>query len=104
MKIFGSLRCQERGNHIATTEVKSKSTNSGTPLIIGITERGGKDVAGLRLRLTLEPLCYHAGSILNAVPGSLRIPFDRPLHRRLQGDPGVTTLEAHQHMVSHRLC
>jgi hypothetical protein len=56
------------------------------------------------LRLTLEPLCYRVGSILNAVPGSLRRPFDGPLHRRLQGDAGVTALEAHQHVVSHRLC
>jgi hypothetical protein len=32
---------------------------------------------GLRvLRLTLEPLCYRAGSILNVIPGSLRRLFD----------------------------
>jgi hypothetical protein len=47
------------------------------------------------LRLTLEPLCYRAGSILNAVPGSLRRPFDGPLHHRLQGDAGVTAPKAH---------
>jgi hypothetical protein len=47
------------------------------------------------LRLTLEPLCYRAGSILNVIPGSLRRPFDGPSHRRLQGDTGVTTPEAH---------
>jgi hypothetical protein len=52
----------------------------------------------------LEPLCYRVGSILNAVPGSLRRPFDETLHHRLQGDAGVTASEAHQHMVSHRLC
>jgi hypothetical protein len=54
--------------------------------------------------LMLEPLCYRVGSILNAVSGSLRIPFDGPLHHRLQGDTGVTAPEAHQHVVSHRLC
>jgi hypothetical protein len=60
---------------------------------------------GLRvLRLMLELLCYCVGSILNAVPGSLRRPFDGPLHRRLQGDAGVTAPKAHQHMVSHHLC
>jgi hypothetical protein len=36
---------------------------------------------GLRvLRLTLEPFCYRAGSILNAIPGSLRRPFNGTLH------------------------
>jgi hypothetical protein len=60
---------------------------------------------GLRiLGLTLEPLRYHASSVLNAVPDGLRRPFDGPLHHRLQGDGGVTTSEAHQHVVSHRLC
>jgi hypothetical protein len=60
---------------------------------------------GLRvLRLTLEPLCYCVGSILNAIPGSLRRPFDGPSHHRLQGDAGVTAPKAHQHMVSHRMC
>jgi hypothetical protein len=44
-KKFRSLWCQEPRNHITTTEVKSKSTNSGTTLIIGITERGGKAAA-----------------------------------------------------------
>jgi hypothetical protein len=34
---------------------------------------------GLRvLRLTLEPLCYRVGSILNVVPDSLRRPFESP--------------------------
>jgi hypothetical protein len=62
-------------------------------------------VEGLRvLSLMLEPLCYRSGSILNVVPSSLRKPFYGPLHRRLQGDAGVTTSEAHHHMVSHRLC
>jgi hypothetical protein len=60
---------------------------------------------GLRvLRLTLEPLCYRADIILNAVPGSLRRSFDGSLHRRLQGDAGVTAPEAYQHVVNHRLC
>jgi hypothetical protein len=52
----------------------------------------------------LEPFCYRTGNILNAVPGSLRKPFDGPLHHRLQGDDGATTPEVHQHVVSHRLC
>jgi hypothetical protein len=35
------------GNHNTITEVKSNSTNNGTPLsIIGITERGGKAATG----------------------------------------------------------
>jgi hypothetical protein len=60
---------------------------------------------GLRvLGLTLEPLRYGSGSILNAIPGGLHRSFDGPLHRRLQGDGGVTAPEAHQHVVSHRLC
>jgi hypothetical protein len=34
---------------------------------------------GLRvLRLMLEPFCYRVGSILNAVPDSLRRPFESP--------------------------
>jgi hypothetical protein len=61
-------------------------------------------VEGLRvLKLTLEPLYYRMGSILNVVPGSLRRPLDGPLHHRLQGDGGGTASEAHQHVVSHRL-
>jgi hypothetical protein len=44
------LRCQEPGNHYTITEVKSKSANSDTTLsIIGITERGGKAVAGRKV-------------------------------------------------------
>jgi hypothetical protein len=40
---------------------------------------------GLRvLRLTLEPLCYRVGSFLNAIPGSLRRPFDGPLNHKLR--------------------
>jgi hypothetical protein len=56
------------------------------------------------LRLTLEPLYYRAGNILNVVPDGLRRPFDGPLHHRLQGDAGVTAPEAHQHVVNHHLC
>jgi hypothetical protein len=108
VKIFRSLQCQKPGNNITTTEVKSKLTNIGMILIIGINRKRMKScsrVEGLRvLRLTLKPLCYHTGIILNAVPGSLRRPFDGTLHRRLQGDAGVTASKAHQHMVSHRLC
>jgi hypothetical protein len=49
-KKFGSLRCQEYGNHNTITEVKSNSTNNGTPLsIIGITERGGKAATGQKV-------------------------------------------------------
>jgi hypothetical protein len=99
-KNLGPLRCQEPGSHNTITEVKSKSTNNTTTLsIIRIIERGGKSysrVEGLRvLRLTLESLCYRAGSILNAVPGSLHRPFNGPLHHRLQGDARVTAPEAH---------
>jgi hypothetical protein len=65
----------------------SKSTNSGTKLIIGINRKRrkcGSQAEGLHvLRLRLEQLYYHTGCILNAVPGSLRRPFDGTLHRRL---------------------
>jgi hypothetical protein len=62
--------------------------------------RGGLHVFGL----TLELLGYDACNIFNADPGSLRRPFHRPLHHRLQGDARVTAPEAHQHVVSHCLC
>jgi hypothetical protein len=108
VNFFGSLWCQEPGNHNTTTEVKSKLTNSGTTLIIGINRKRRKSysrVEGLCvLRLTLELLCCRTGSILNAAPGSLRRPFDGTLHRRLQGDARVIAPEAHQHVVSHCLC
>jgi hypothetical protein len=52
----------------------------------------------------LELLGYDACSILNAIPGGLRKPFDGPLHHRLQGDVRVATPEAHEHVVSHCLC
>jgi hypothetical protein len=56
---------------------------------------------GLRVfRLAFEPLSYDACSILNAIPGNLHKPFDRPLHRRLQGDAGVTAPEAHEKVVA----
>jgi hypothetical protein len=42
--------------------------------------------------------------MFNAIPGGLRRPFNGPLHHKLQGDDGVTAPEAHQHVVSHRLC
>jgi hypothetical protein len=48
-KKFGSLRCQEPENHSTTTEVKSKSTNRGTTLIIGINRKGGKATAGRKV-------------------------------------------------------
>jgi hypothetical protein len=51
-----------------------------------------------------KPLSYDTCSILNVIPGSLRKTFDGPLHCRLQGDTGVTTPEAHEYMVGHRLC
>jgi hypothetical protein len=54
--------------------------------------------------LALEPLGYGMCNIFNTDPGDLRRPFDRPLHRRIQGDAGVTAPEAHQHVVDHRLC
>jgi hypothetical protein len=62
--------------------------------------RGGLHV----FRLILEPLGYDACNAFNADPGSLHRPFDRPLHRRLQGDAGVTALKSHQHLLSHHLC
>jgi hypothetical protein len=62
-------------------------------------------VGGIRFfRLTLELLSYGACNIFNADPGGLHRPFDKPLHHRLQGDAGVTTPEAHQHVVGQRLC
>jgi hypothetical protein len=68
-------------------------------LIIGINRKRRKSYSraeGLHvLRLTLEPLYYRMGSILNAIPGSLCRPFDGPLHCRLQGDAGVMAPEAH---------
>jgi hypothetical protein len=59
---------------------------------------------GLRdFRLALELLGYGVCNIFNTDLGGLRRPFDSPLHRRLQGDAGVTISEAHQHVVDHRM-
>jgi hypothetical protein len=55
---------------------------------------------GLRVfGFTLEPLDYGARNIFNADPGGFRRFFDE-----LQGDAGVIALEAHQHMLSLRMC
>jgi hypothetical protein len=53
--------------------------------------------------LALEPLRYGTRNIFNADPGGFRRFFDRPLHRGLLGDAGVMALEAHQHVLDHRL-
>jgi hypothetical protein len=101
------LTMQEPGSHNTITEVQ---INRQRDDIINYSSNRKRRKSyswaeGLRvLRLTLEPLYYHAGSILNVVTGRIRRPFDGPLHRRLQGDAGVTAPEAHQHVVSHRLC
>jgi hypothetical protein len=72
-----------------------------------LNKKKRKQLAGWGLRifgLAFEPLNYDAHSILNAIPGGLHKPFDRPLHRMLQGDAGVEAPEAHEHVVGHRLC
>jgi hypothetical protein len=43
-------------------------------------------------------------NIFNTNPSGLYRSFDRPLHYMLQGDVGVTASEAHQHVLSHRMC
>jgi hypothetical protein len=90
------------------TAKKFQSTKYNTPSFIGIAKREEKLSArrgGLHVyRVTLELLGYDACSIFNADPGGLCIPFDRPLHCRLQGDAGVMAPEAHQHVVGHCLC
>jgi hypothetical protein len=58
----------------------------------------------MRHRAHARTAPLRCGSVLNAIPGGLRRPFDGPLHHRLQGDGGVTAPEAHQHVVSHCLC
>jgi hypothetical protein len=104
---FGSLRCQEPGSDNTITEVQINRQRND---IINYWNNRKRRKSYSRaeglciLRLALEPLCYRVGSILNAVSSSLRRPFDMPLHRRLQGDAGVTAPEAYQHVVSHRLC
>jgi hypothetical protein len=86
---------------------KFQSTKYGIMSYIGMTKREENCPQGRRppcLRLTLEPLGYGTCNIFNADPAGLCRPFDRPLNHRLQRDAGVTTLEAHQHVVDHRPC
>jgi hypothetical protein len=54
--------------------------------------------------LAFKPLSYDVCSILNTIPNGLRKPFNGTLHCSLQGDAGVTALEAHEHVVGHCLC
>jgi hypothetical protein len=77
------------------TSQKFKSTKYDTTLFIGKTkeEKAASRAGDLCIfRLALEPLGYGSCNIFNADPSSLRRPFDRSLHRRLQGDAGVTAL------------
>jgi hypothetical protein len=107
-KKIRSLWCQEPGSHNTITEEVQINKQRYDIINYWNNRKRRKSCSraeGLRvLRLTLEPLCYRVGRFLNAVLGILRRPFDEPLHRRLKGDAGVTAPEAHQHVVSHRLC
>jgi hypothetical protein len=107
-KNFGSLRCQEPGNHITTTEVKSKSMNSGMTLILGITERGGKVAAGRKVYVSSgsrsnRSATARAASSTPSLAASAD-PSTGPCTAGSRGDARITAPEAHQHMVSHRLC
>jgi hypothetical protein len=96
--------CTAKNLGIVTSQ-KIKSTNCGPVYLLNKNKRKLPAGQGLRvLRLMFEPLSYDACSIPNVVPGTLCKPFDGPLHRRLQGDTGVLTPEAHEHVVDHRLC
>jgi hypothetical protein len=90
------------------TSLKFKSTNCGTTLFIGMTknvEKAVSRVGGLRIfGIAFKLLGYDVCSVLNTILASLHKPFDGPLHRMLQGDAGVTALEAHEHLVGHHLC
>jgi hypothetical protein len=91
-KIF-SGPCGAKNPGIRTSQ-KFNLTNTDTTLFIGMKkeEKVANRVGGLRVfKLALELLGYDACSIFNAVPGGHRKPFNGPLHRRLQGDAGVTT-------------
>jgi hypothetical protein len=105
---FGSLRCQEPGNHNTITEVKFKSTNSGTTLtIIRITERGGKAAVGRKVYVS-------SGSRSNHSATARAVSSTSSLAASADPSTGPSTVgsremlgsrpEAHQHMINHLLC
>jgi hypothetical protein len=101
-KIFlGPCGAKDPGN---ITARKFHSTKHKTMLFIYKKKCPARQ-GGLRVfRLTLEPLGYGARSIFNANPGGFRRFFNGPLHHEIQGDAGVTALEANQHVLDHWLC
>jgi hypothetical protein len=54
-------------------------------------------------RLTLEAVGDGARSVFNAGRGGFHRFFGGPLHHGLQGDGWITAVEAHQHVLGHRL-
>jgi hypothetical protein len=87
------------------TSQRIKSINCG--LVYVLNKKKRKQPAGQSLcvfRLAFKLLSYNTCIILNAIPGSLRKPFDGPLHHRLQGDAAAVAPEAHKHVVSHHRC
>jgi hypothetical protein len=94
--ILESFRCQGPEKHIC----KDVPFNKAQDNVIYLQKKCPARWGGLRVfGFTLERLDYGAHNIFNADPGGFRRFFDE-----LQGDAGVTALEAHQHMLSLRMC